>query len=88
MSSAGGTEKLTIPGSPFQVAGASQVCREVIIYVPSANAGTTYLQIGAVADANDLQLQEDVWLPIAMNNTNLLNFFGTENDLVHLLWRN
>ena len=88
VSSAGGTEKLTIPATPFQVAGSAQTCREVIIYVPSGNTGTTYLQIGGVADANDLQLQEDVWLPIAVNNTNLLNFFGTENDVVHLLWRN
>ena len=87
-STAGGTEKLTIPGDPFQVPGSAQTCREILIYVPSGNVGTTYLNIGAVADADDLQLQEDVWLSAPFSNTNLLNFFGTADDVVHLLWRN
>ncbi len=88
VSSGGGTEKITIPADPFQVAGAAQACREVIIYCPSGNVGITYLQIGAVADADDLPLHEDVWLSIPINNTNLLNFFGTAADKVYLLWRN
>jgi len=88
VSTGGGTEKVTIPADPFQVAGSAQACREVRVFCPSANAAAVYLQIGAVADADDIALEEDTWLTIPISNTNLLNFFGAQNDIVNLLWRN
>lgn len=85
-STAGGTEKLTIPGTPFQIAGTAQVCRCVSIV--HSNTNPVYFQIGALADVNDFIIPKDVVIPVPIDNCSKLNFFGTENDTIQLLWRN
>jgi len=84
-STEGGTEKLTIPADPFQIAGSAQECRGVLVVHSSDNA--VYMNIGAVADADDFLIPKDVVIPVPIDNCSKLNFFGTADDTIRLLWR-
>lgn len=82
----GGTQKLTIPADPFQVAGSDQTCRSILVVHSSDNA--VYMNLGAVADADDFLIPKNVVIPVPIDNCSKLNFFGTEADTIRLLWRN
>ena len=85
-STTGGTQKLTIPGDPYQVAGVAQACRSVLVVHTSDNA--VYMNIGTVATADSFPIPKNVVLPIPIDNCDKLNFFGTTADTIRLLWRN
>ena len=85
-STGGGTQKLTIPGDPYQVAGSDQACRSVLVVHTSDNA--VYMNISAVATADSFPIPKNVVLPIPIDNCDKLNFFGTTADTIRLLWRN
>lgn len=85
-STTGGTQKLTIPADPFQVAGSDQACRSVLVVHSSDNA--VYMNIGAVADADKFIIPKNAVIPIPIDNCSKLNFFGTAADTIRLLWRN
>lgn len=85
-STGGGTQKLTIPADPFQVAGSAQACRSVLVVHTSDNA--VYMNLGAVADADDFPIPKNVVIPVPIDNCSKLNFFGTAADTIRLLWRN
>ena len=85
-STAGGTQKITIPATPFQVAGSSQACRSVLVVHSSDNA--VYMQLGAAADADDFLIPKNVPIPVPIDDCSKLNFFGTQADTIRLLWRN
>lgn len=82
----GHTQKLTIPADPFQVTGSDQACRSVLVVHTSDNA--VYMNIGAVADADDFIIPKNVVIPVPIDNCNKLHFFGTQADIIRLLWRN
>ena len=85
-SSAGGTQKLTIPADPFQIAGSAQACRSVSVI--QSNVNPVYMNIGAVATADKFLIPKDIMIPLSFNDCSLLNFFGTADDVVQLIWRN
>lgn len=85
-STGGGTQKLTIPADPFQVAGTAQACRSILVVHSSDNA--VYMNIGAVATADSFLIPKDTVVPVPFDNCSRLNFFGTADDVIRLLWRN
>lgn len=84
-STTGGTQKLTIPADPFQIAGSAQACRSVLVVHSSDNA--VYMNIGAVADTDDFLIPKNVVIPVPIDNCSKLHFFGTQADTIRLLWR-
>lgn len=84
-STGGGTQKLTIPADPFQIAGSNQECRSILVVHSSDNA--VYVNIGAVANADNFLIPKNIPIPIPVDNCSRLNFFGTAADVVRLLWR-
>ena len=84
-SSTGGTQKLTIPADPFQIAGSAQPCRSVSMI--QSNENPVYMNIGAVADADDFLIPKDIMIPLNYDDCSKLNFFGTANDVIQLIWR-
>lgn len=85
-STSGGTQKLTIPADPFQVVGSDQACRSVLVVHTSDNA--VYMNIGAVASADNFIIPKNVPTPVPVDNCSKLNFFGTQADIIRVLWRN
>lgn len=85
-STEGGTQKLAIPADPFQVAGSDQECRSILVVHSSDNA--VYMNIGAVATADNWLIPKDTPIPLPFDNCSKLNFFGTQADVIRLLWRN
>lgn len=85
-STSGRTQKLAIPADSFQVAGSDQECRSVLVVHASDNA--VYMNIGAVADADDFLIPKNMVIPVPVDNCSRLNFFGTADDIIRLLWRN
>ncbi len=100
VSDGGGSVRVTIPATPFQVqanAGVSQPCREVFICSPKGSSRIR-VQIGAACTAatgiavpeaggNDTIRQTYLRLPIS--DVNLLYFIGANaDDVVDILWRN
>lgn len=81
----GGVEKITIPASPFRIVAADQECTEVLVMEVSGTG--TFINIGGNAAATSYPLSTTVPLKVAVTNTNQINLFGTQNDVVLLLWR-
>lgn len=89
-SSAGGTQKLLIPVTPFQIAGAAQVCRTCLLHCPTDNTGAIHLTIkDELADTDDWLIPKGVAIPVPIDDLSKLHFVGAnENDLIYILWRN
>jgi len=85
-STEGGTQKLTIPADPFQIAGSAQVCRSMLVM--HSNENPVYINIGAVATADNFSIPKDTIVPVPFDNCSKLNFFGTANDIIRIFWRN
>lgn len=84
-SDGGGIEVLTIATNVAN--GASQACRSVILWTDGSDV-TMKIGTGA-ADANDFLLLANVYLPVPVNNTNLLRFYGgTDGKKIYLQYRN
>ena len=77
----GGTQKLTISDTIAQ--GNDQPCCSVLI---SSNKDI-YLQIGATADADDFLIPKKTVIPVPIDNCSKLHFFGSNGDVIRLLWR-
>jgi len=100
-SDAGGSVRVTIPATPFQVqanSGTSQPCREVYIIAQYDNTSECRVQIGAACTSttgipipksvDHAQHGSTVPLRIPIRDVNYLYFVGgTENDVVDILWR-
>lgn len=82
-SSTGGTQKLAIDSNVAQ--GSDQACRSILVVHASDNA--VYVNIGATADANDFIIPKNVVVPIPIDNCSKLYFYGTNADIIRLLWR-
>jgi len=97
VSDAGGSVRVTIPGSPFQVqanGGVSIPCRKVYIVAPNGSSNirvqlgqpctaTTGIQVPEVAAAG----ANTRHLPLNIADVNMLYFIGeAENDVVDILY--
>ena len=81
----GGIEVLTIAGGV--AVGSDQACRSAIIHT---DATDTTMKIDAAftaADANDFLMLQGSYLPVAVKNTNLLRFAGTNGAKIYILYR-
>lgn len=83
-STGGGTQKLTIASNV--AVGSAQACRGVLVVHSSDNA--VYLQLGATADADDWEVPKNTPVPVPIDDCSKLNFYGTDADIIRLLWRN
>ena len=81
----GGTQKLIIPADPFQIAGTAQACRTILAI--QENENPVYMNIGAVATAENFSIPKGIIIPLPFDNCSKLNFFGTANDIIQLIWR-
>jgi len=89
-STAGGTQKVIIPATPFQVAGTAQVCRACLLHCPTGNTGDIHLTIkDELADTDDWLIPKGVAIPIPISDVSKLHFIGANaDDVIHILWRN
>ena len=104
VSDGGGSVRMTIPATPFQVqgnSGTSIPCRKVFITQAAGNTGQVRVNIGAVASATvGINVPkgattaangpgEQSPLELDIADVNLLNFYSsTENDTVDVLYLN
>lgn len=83
-SDAGGIEVLTIATNV--AVGTSQACRSAIIWTDSADVTMKFGD--DAADANDFLMLQNTYLPVPVNNTALLRFYGaTDSAKIYILWR-
>lgn len=98
-SNKGGSVRVTIPATPFQVqanGGTSRPCTECWLMAKAGNSTEVRVQIGADCTATTgipicqfATNRASVALRLPVRNVNLLYFYGgTENDVVDILWRN
>lgn len=96
----GGSVRVTIPATPFQVqanAGASLKCRECYVIAAAANTTEVRVQIGVAGTASTgipcpksvVHAQHGSTNPLRLpiTDVNMLYFIGaTENDVVDILY--
>jgi len=87
VSAGGGTQKLTIASNV--AVGTAQDCRSCLIHAPTSNSGAMYLTIAnETADTSDFLLPQGQIVPIPVDDVSDLHFYGTNSDVVYILWRN
>lgn len=80
-----GVEVVTIASNVGQ--GADQDCAWCYVYPIAANTGSIQMNMGAVADADDVTLVDDVPLRMHISNTSQMYFYGATNgDKVMIIW--
>ena len=81
----GGSTTITIPGTPFQVAGTDVPCRYCRIQNRTGNS-TARVRIGSACTATTgVAIPAYPTLtPYTVNNLSLLNFFGTATDVLYV----